>query len=132
MSETLTIGGETYALKFEAREHYLAASVSGPRDSLDISLEIWSQLAKHCQARGYDRLLVEENLGTQLSEYEMFELASRLPAHGFGGIKVALIDAECDHKDGNRFGETVARNRGMDIQVCRDIDQAEAFLLSEE
>ncbi len=132
MTEQLQIGNQTFTLTFEDRKQYLFAHVEGPEDSLDISLKIWQELSKHCRARGHKKLLVEEDLGTQLSEYEMFELASRIVSLGFGGIKVAFVDAETDHHADNLFGETVARNRGFNIRVFIDQKSAIEYLLPED
>ncbi len=48
---------------FEDRADYLYAAVTGPRDSQEISMAYWRQIAAECERRKTRKLMVVENLG---------------------------------------------------------------------
>src|SRR5690606_1060549 len=59
---TVRIEGEGFELLVEARNGYLRAQVNGSRDTLEISLGYWREIARECHERGATRLLVVENI----------------------------------------------------------------------
>lgn len=120
-----------YELTFHLKPEYLYAAVSGPKDSVAISLSYWTRIANERKARGYKRVLIDEDLGqkgTMVDMYEFVEAVSRL---GFEGCKVAFVDRQISHNEYNEFGETVALNRGMIVKVCVDLEDAETWLLAD-
>ncbi len=117
-----------YDLVFEHRVSYLYAAITGRQDSLRIDQNYFGKILKECRAAGYQCVLIEENLGTQLSTADMFYAAEGAAALDIGGLKVAFVDRFPSHIEGNRFGETVAKNRGLNVKLFSNIDAAKAWL----
>lgn len=117
-----------FRLEIEVRAGYIYAYVEGSKDSLEISINYWKRLFEECAEKGIPRLLVEENLGENLSAAETFSLASELPKLAKGPVKVAFVDRFTDHDDLNQFGEMVASNRGLRVRVFPDAAEAERWL----
>ena len=121
-----------YAVRYEERDGYLYVFVEGPAEQLEASIETFSAIAQECKDRGFKRILIEEDLGTNLEFVDMYNFASQVPEMGFRGIKVAVSDRHIDHLEDNLFGETVAVNRGTLVRVFSDVNEAEKWLLSDE
>jgi hypothetical protein len=117
-------------MDYQLREGYLRLNVSGPRDSVELSLLYWKEAAATCRRLGFDRLLVIEALGAPTDILEYYEVALRLPDI-LRGIKVALVDMDPGEYELNRFGEDVAVNRGAIVRLFLHEDEAVAWLLNE-
>jgi len=70
----------------------------------------------------------ERELQYSLSITDTYQLAEYISQHSSHLIKVAIV---CNSKyfDDARFYETVATNRGMQIKVYTNIEEAETWLL---
>ena len=123
---------DIYAVRYEERDAYLYVFIKGPAEQLEASLEVFSAIAQECKDRGFKRLLIEEDLGTNLEFVDMYNFASQVPELGFRGIKVAVADLHMEQMPDNLFGETVAQNRGSLVRVFNDVSAAEKWLLSDE
>ena len=66
----------SYRIRFEDRKRYLYAYVCG-QESLQTSLSYLAEAVQETCRAGHDRLLIEEDLQGQLTDTEMYELASR-------------------------------------------------------
>ena len=119
-----------YQLTFNHKPGYLHAVLTGPQDSIDISMQSWSEIARMCRERGYRKVLIEENLGTPLSLAAMYQVVSKLAKTEFFGIQVAYVDRKAVPHPDNTFGETVAVNFGIDGKTFDSVDKAERWLLS--
>jgi len=124
-------GSETADIRLEEREGYLYAYVSGPRDSLHVSLDFWQRCITEAEKRSSGKLLVEENFPNQLNTNEIFELAAAIPAIISTELRIAFVDNESEHDDLNMFAETVANNRGVIGRIFNSVENAEAWLNSE-
>lgn len=127
------IGGDVddfgYELKFEHRRGYLYAYVKGRKDSIQIDRSYIARIVDECGKSGCKRLLVEEDLGTQLSITDLYEVNSHIDPRDLAGVKIAFVDRHPSHREGNLFGQTVARNRGIWVKVCDSVEEGEAWLL---
>jgi hypothetical protein len=119
-----------YKLEFEHRPDYLYAKVTGKEDSVAISLSYWTKVAEERKAHKYKKVLVDEDLQQQVGLIDMYEVAAMLCSIGFVGATIAFVDRHMDHLEYNKFGETVAVNRGLKGRVFIDIQEAEKWLLS--
>ena len=118
-----------YVINFEGRNGYLYAYAQAEKDSYEISLDFWTQIAQRCKENGFSKVLVEEDFGTDNSTIDMYELVSQGHQIGLTGLKIAFVDRHLTQIDNNLFGETVARNRGLLAKVFTDTKEAEAWLL---
>jgi len=94
------------------------------------SLEAWQAIARECQRRDFQRVLIEEDIASQITAIEMFTVVSALPSMGFARIKLAFVDRHLSQQDLNAFGETVAVNRGMNAKIFASVEEAEEWLLT--
>ena len=120
-----------YELSFEYRPEYLYASVTGEEDSYEISKQFWLEIAAECKRSDVKKVLIEEDIAENVSMSDMYRFASEILQLGFTGIRVAFVDVQLDQQDLNKFGETVATNRGLLSRVFTNAAEAEKWLLAE-
>jgi len=116
--------------EIQVEEHpgYLHALVSGPEDSVEISLKCGELICQEAEKRGIRRILIEEDFPNELNTGEMFEVG-RKTAQAFPlGTRIAHIDRNAEHHDLNVFGEIVAVKRGLEIRAFPTIEGAEEWL----
>lgn len=118
-----------YRIEFEERPGYLYAHVSGERDSLEISLGFWREIAAECRRSEARRVLIEEDIKECVSMLEMYQIGAEIPRLGFENVLVAFVDPYLEQQELNRFGETVASNRGLRGKFFNDAHEAEKWLL---
>ena len=116
-----------YSIAFDTRPEYLHVLVEGTKDSLEISLAYWKEIAAECTRLGVTKLLVEEDIPAVVSMSEMYTIATELPEM-FLGIAIAFVDRYADQSDLNSFGELVAQNRGVYGKFFTTVPDAEAWL----
>ena len=119
-----------YTLTFEQRPDYLHAKVDGEKDSYEISIAYWKEIAAECERRGSAKLLVEEDIVEVVSISEMYSIATELPGM-FYGIAIAFVDRYADQAELNSFGEMVAQNRGVRGRFFVTVGEAKAWLASQ-
>jgi hypothetical protein len=122
--------GGLYDIRFEDRDGYFYAFISGNSDSLAVSRKYWQRVVDECSRRGYKCLLVEEEFPNQLSKAEMHTLVVAIKGMLTKPLKIAFVDRKTEHTDLNLFGETVAVNRGISGRVFPEIATAEEWLKS--
>ena len=121
-----------YRLSFDNKPEYLHALVEGERDSYEISRRFWSEIAEECERVRPARLLVEEDLKEQLpSIADTYQGAAERPDMGLAGIRIAFLDRHPEQHEQNQFGELVARNRGINMKVFSDREEALDWLLAD-
>jgi hypothetical protein len=119
-----------YRLTFEHRPGYLYAFVEGERDGYEISRQYWQEIADECKAKKYRKALVVEDIAESGTIAEAYQLCSEFPQMGYLGIKVAFIDRHADQSEENQFGELVAVNRGINVKIFNDMEEAVKWLLA--
>ncbi|MEP6901681.1 MAG: hypothetical protein ABJA66_08025 [Actinomycetota bacterium] len=120
-----------YEMSFEYRPQYLYAFVSGEEDSYEISKQYWQEIAAECKKSKCKKVLIEEDIAENVSMADMYQFASEILEIGFVGIRVAFVDRQGEQQQLNKFGETVATNRGLLSRVFNNAAEAEKWLLSE-
>jgi len=121
-----------YTLEFEQRPEYLYAYVRGEKDSLEISLQYWKEIADECWRAGYNKVFIEEDINGEMSIIEMYQFTSEISNIGFSGIRVAFVDRCLNQRELNTFGELVATNRGLNGKIFNSSEEAEEWLLSNQ
>ena len=117
-------------VEFEERDKYLYALISGTEETIDDSYDCWVEIARRSQASGYTKVLIEEDLPTQISVVDLHALAELIPKMGFEGLKLAFVDRHADQFAANQYAEQVATNRGMNGRVFLTVEEAESWLLT--
>jgi hypothetical protein len=119
-----------YAVKFEHRKGYLYAYGQAKKDSFDVSLGFWKEVAIYCKENGFTKVLVEEDFDTDNSMIDTYEIMTQGQKMGLAGVKIAFVDCHPEQMNTNLFAETVARNRGISGKVFSSVKEAEEWLLS--
>jgi hypothetical protein len=115
---------------FEVLEHYARFDPTGVV-SWSQAVERAIEVIRHSEAIGVERLLVNV---TGLSGFDppnllqRFTLAVKFASVTRSRIRIALV-ASPELLDPDRFGLTVARNRGLNANVFTDQAEALAWLL---
>lgn len=117
-----------FTLQFEQRDDYLYVFVSGPTDNLDVSTRSWKRIHAKVAELGRERVLVEEEFPNQLTTMEMFKVAELISDLFRGEARIAHVDRRAADIDLNKFGETVAVNRGVSGRVFDNVRDAEKWL----
>jgi hypothetical protein len=116
--------GKAYDLTFHQHQDYLYALVEGPRDSFNISISYWDEIAARVREGGYKKVLVEERLGTNVSKLEAFRIAARTSRMDFNGARIAFVDKVSDHKCVNEFAMGVSQSRGRVVRCFDTLHEA--------
>ena len=119
-----------YDLKFDVRESYLHAYVSGEHDTLEICTAYWSEIGAKLKELGLMKTMIVEDIVEESSLADVYDLASQLGDMGFHGVKIAFVDRYSSHQDQNDFGVLVGTNRGLNGKAFNNEAEAEEWLLS--
>lgn len=115
-------------LVFEDRSGYLYAHVTGPRDSHQISLAYWSQIAEQVRKRHATKLLVFENLGDHEDQRDLSAVIDALIGMGLDRIQIAFVVARTELLAEMEHGEILALERGANGRVFGSAAVAERWL----
>ncbi|MDQ3039422.1 MAG: hypothetical protein M3R16_06455 [Pseudomonadota bacterium] len=119
-----------YDLIIERRALYLFAKVSGPHDTLQISIDYWTEIAEECFRASADRLLVLEELAEKSAAVDMAQMIRLLPQMGFKDMRIAFVDPKEDLTM-LVFAEVRAMEVGLTGHVFGVVEAAERWLLSD-
>ncbi len=123
------VSSKGYDLILERRALYLFAKVSGPRDTLQISIDYWTEIAEECARTSVKRLLVLEELDEKSTAVDMAQMIQLLPQMGFKDLRIAFVDPKED-VGLLVFAEVRALEVGLAGHVFGGVDAAERWLLS--
>jgi len=90
-------------------------------------------IRKECGARHCDLLLIDliPLKNGEISTFERYKMGLAAASLSTGVRRMAAL-ARPDQIDPQRFGETVARNRGINVRIFADPKVAESWLLQGE
>ncbi len=121
--------GLAFALRFEDRPGYLFAEVTGPQDSLEVSVAFWRRLADEVARRQATRLMVVDRLeGTPLDPAGMAMLVTRLVGFGLEQVRIAYVEPTAEHMPAMEHGEIFAQELGFTARVFGDSGHADRWL----
>jgi hypothetical protein len=115
-------------VRFENRESYLLAHITGRGEELETTRTTWRSIATECKQRGFTRVLILEEIAGELPIMDQYAFADGLTKLGFDGIKAAFVDAKPEQFTNNKFAEDVAVNRGAHGRMFATVVEAEAWL----
>ncbi|HEY4555135.1 MAG TPA: hypothetical protein VIG68_01685 [Lysobacter sp.] len=108
--------GDGFSVRIERQDGYLRAHVFGGRDSLEVSIAMWTLIAAQCRRLGERRLLVVEDLESALDVGEVEQLVEAVIDLGFRGMQVAFVDLR-QTSGATEHGEILAVERGVSARV---------------
>jgi hypothetical protein len=123
--------GRKYTIVFEDHPNYLYALVHGEKYDYAVLSGFLREIASEVRSRGYEQVLIEENISAAASEEDIYRAAIELPEFGYAGIRMAYVDRFADQREINEFGRKVAIDNGIDVRQFTDIGHAAAWLSGE-
>ena len=117
-----------FDLHMELRGDVLYASCAGLKDSLSVSTKIVEEVSQEAENRGVSKVIIVEDFPNQLKTMEIFQICEIMARLFRRCTKVAHVDMSSSDLELNRFGETVAVNRGLRIRAFSRAGDAEAWL----
>jgi|SRR5688572_12379585 len=121
--------GLRFVLALAERPGYLFAEVTGPQDSLAVSIGFWEALADETLRRGTTKMLVVDRLeGTPLDPEGMARLVIHLVGCGLENVRIAYVEPTPEHVPAQEHGEIFAAEMGFDARVFGDIGHADRWL----
>jgi hypothetical protein len=122
-----------YNVAIEPKPGYLHITITGDNTPETLAAYLRDVYAA-CQRTGCPLALIEEDLvGPSLTIIDVFEVIAERAAGVSPVVQtVAFVDRNPNHNARvNKFGETVAVNRGVHVRVFTDIAQAEQWIGSQ-
>jgi hypothetical protein len=118
-----------YELRFQDCGDHLRVSIRGARDSLEISLAYWQEIAAECERRGTRALLVLDYLGGDpLPQQDMEQVIERLRQSYMHQVRVAYCESNSVYLPQAEYGELRAREAGYTVRVFGSEREAELWL----
>ena len=120
----------TINYKSENRTDYIYLVGEGIEDGLEENKQIHEMITSICKDYNSDRVLIDDQKVTYtasvLSIYQLakYYVTPNLPYH----IKRAAIVASPKYRETNKFFEHTTRNRGINLRIFYNIEEAEAWL----
>lgn len=112
-------------------DHVLVLS-DGEKD-FELSTRLWTEAVEVCEANDCFRILGVSTTTRPLEALEGYDHARLFRELGIDRrYKIAWIENNSDAQDIVNFIETVLYNRGLPGKVFEDVDEARAWLLSDE
>lgn len=116
-------------MRFEDRTDYLYVEVTGPEDSLAITLAYWRAVAAECSRRNTTHLMVCDRLRGEPASVDDFEkLADGLHDTGLERVRIAFHESIGEHLRFVEHGELAMLAAGFTLRVFGSDREAEIWL----
>lgn len=117
-----------YHLVITEHPVYLQATVTGTHNA-DNALRFLTEAFAACAKTGRSALLLEFNLsGKSLDSSSIFDVVSKRTNLAVKLRKIAYVDNSERDPEKVKFAETVARNRGVNVRLFKELDSAKTWL----
>jgi len=121
--------GISIQFQIEEMSGYLAARFVG-EGRPDEAIQQFALIAEHCKSANCKRLLIDFTaVQGKISIVDRYNLGEKSRIFALRNLKVATVVTE-EQFDAERFGELVARNRGVNLRIFTDPRAAEEWLLT--
>jgi hypothetical protein len=125
----MTSPNKPYTLTFETRPDYLYVRVASDTISTQIATDYLHELTYRCHRTGQTRLMVHRQIPQTLSETDIFFTGTEFANMGIDRLKIAFVDERAENRDRLEFAMLIANNRGANLKLFADINDAEKWLL---
>ena len=120
-----------YSLTLDEQPSYLHATATGEH-TLQNAKRFMEEAYAACIERGHSALLLEMGLaGPSLDAGSIFSVVAQRTADALKLKKIAYVDATPRDPERMKFAETVAINRGVNVRLFRDLEEAKRWISSE-
>ena len=127
-----------YDFAVDAERDYLRVEVSGNR-SPDIEqglrdiMTVWSRVTDICRETNTEKVLAVLQLKGEVPVMGSYNVVTHADQFGWSRrLRMAVVDLNDESREGNRFTETVAVNRGYQIKVFDNENDAKDWLSDTE
>ncbi|HET6906860.1 MAG TPA: hypothetical protein VFH52_07920 [Rhodanobacteraceae bacterium] len=119
----------SYDLRFSDRGDYLRVEISGPGDSLEVSLAYWRDIAAECERRGTRALLVLDLFENEpLAQAEVDQVIEAMRNSYMRQVRVAYCELNSAVLPQAERGELAAREVGFTVRVFASEQEGELWL----
>lgn len=115
-----------YNVRYEEREEYLYAHISGP-ESVHNAINFFRDLRAKGDAEGYEAFLVVDEVSGHLDTNDTFHISKEIAKLHIGNT-IAFVDPKEETFAANAFGGTVVANRGVITRVFDNENDAVEWL----
>jgi hypothetical protein len=123
----------TYKVNIEEQQNYIRVEVSGkriPGKETDDAIRVWASVAETCRKKNITRILAINNIPGRLPALAAYSLAESPEEFGWSRhFKLTVVDVNEDSRKDNLFTETVAVNRGYNVKIFDNENDAKEWLL---
>lgn len=117
-----------YEIEIKERGEYLYARVSGETLKPEIAKQYWDEIADTAFELKKSKIMIEKCFSQSVSAPEMLEMGDYL-GKLLATKKIAFLD-RYKNTAINNLGQKIAVNRGVEIKVFQDVEEAEKWLLT--
>jgi hypothetical protein len=122
-----------YKLNFQDEDGVLLVEISGEREKKELTssaMEAWREISRVTSKKKLVKLLVISSATGKYPALDAFLINSSLDECGVHrGWKIAFVNLDKASFQDVKFAETVAVNRGFNIGVFSNVDNARKWLL---
>ena len=117
-----------YSIEIADHDAYLHVIVSGGTLTTEIALDYWRDIIAECERRGCTKILLDHDFVEMLTMSEMLEVIGPV-IEMLRGRMLAFYDRH-GHYDIPEAGKKIMRSRDVKMQIFRDLQHAERWLLA--
>ena len=125
-------GSMSYTLSTKQEDDLLVVEIGGQRTKGELvrhASVAWTEITSLCHERGLSRLLIISRATGEYSTTNAYRINSQLSEWGVRpGWRIAFVNLDSESLANMQFGETVAVNRGFDLKVFDNVDDARKWL----
>ena len=123
----------SYNVTFKENVDHLRVGISGkrtPGNEVEDSLKAWSKVAEICRERNINHILAILKISGHLPDMASYNIGDLAEKYGWSrGFKLAVVTKDEYSRKVNLLSETVAVNRGFDVKVFDNEQDAKTWLL---
>src|SRR4028118_1862835 len=116
-----------YTIKLEDRGAYLYALVGGKKLTPEIAAAYWREIAGACFELEKSKIMIEKDFTETVSPLEMVHMGTFL-GELLATRQIAFLD-RYGNDELNELGKKIARNRDVKMQIFKNTQDAERWLL---
>ena len=123
----------SYKVNFKENVEYLRVEISGTRTrsrEVDDAIKVWSQVAEIGKAKNITHILAIIEITGFMPTMASFDIGNLAEKFGWRrSFKLAVVTSDEESRKANLFTETVAVNRGFDVKIFDNEQNAKIWLL---
>ena len=123
----------SYNVTFIENVDYLRVEISGARKQgkeVDDAIKVWSRVAEIGKAKNITHILAIIEITGFMPKMASFDIGNLADKFGWSrSFKLAVVTSDEESRKANLYTETVAVNRGFDVRIFDNEQDAKIWLL---